>query len=181
MKTSKPATLNLVNTQVHRHSYTCHMSKTACRFNYPQPPMRSTEILYPFDSHNMEEAVIEKHKSNWNCIQKHLNDLKEGEDITFNQLLSNLKLTEEAYMFAISILSINAPTIFLRRQPNELTINNYNPACLNAWWANMDIQLVLDVYGCAMYIVFCISKVQKGMSDLLRAACNKARTGNANR
>ena len=56
----------------------------------------------------------------------------------------------------------------LKRKPNELRINNYNPPCLKAWRANMDIQFVLDVYGCAMYIVsyISLSKAQKGMSEL---------------
>ena len=30
--------------------------------------------------------------------------------------------------------------------------NNYNKSCLLAWRANMDIQYVLHVYACAMYI-----------------------------
>ena len=38
--------LNLVNTQMHRHSHTCRKrGKSVCRFNYPQPLMRSTQIL----------------------------------------------------------------------------------------------------------------------------------------
>ena len=41
----------------------------------------------------------------------------------------------------------------------------------SAWRANMDIQFVLDVYACAMYIVSYISKAQKGISEILRAAC----------
>jgi hypothetical protein len=44
----------------------------------------------------------------------------------------------------------------------------------------MDIQFVLDVYACAMYIVSYISKAQKGMSELLRKACAEAKEGNAN-
>ena len=44
----------------------------------------------------------------------------------------------------------------------------------------MDIQFVLDVYACAMYIVSYISKAQKGMSQLLRQACDEARKGNSN-
>ena len=44
----------------------------------------------------------------------------------------------------------------------------------------MDIQFVLDVYVCAMYIVSYISKAQKGMSELLRQACAETRKGNAN-
>ena len=43
----------------------------------------------------------------------------------------------------------------------------------------MDIQFVLDVYACAMYIVSYISKAQKGMSELLRQACAEARKGNS--
>ena len=44
----------------------------------------------------------------------------------------------------------------------------------------MDIQFVLDVYACAMYIVSYILKAQKGMSELLHKACAKAIEGNAN-
>ena len=43
----------------------------------------------------------------------------------------------------------------------------------------MDIQFVLDVYACAMYIVSYISKAQKGMSELLRTACDETRRGNS--
>ena len=103
--------------------------------------------------------------------------MKEGEDITFEQLLLNLNVSEETYLLAIRS-SLNSPTIFLKRQPNELRINNYNGSCLSAWRANMDIQFVLDVYACAMYIVSYISKAQKGISEILRAACDEARKGN---
>ena len=43
----------------------------------------------------------------------------------------------------------------------------------------MDIQFVLDVYACAMYIVLYISKAQKSMSELLRTVCEEARRGNS--
>ena len=167
-----PELLALVNRQVHRHSHTCRKkSKTVCRFNYPQPPMRSTKILYPFDEDHNE---LERHKETWNFVKKYLNDMKEGENITFDQLLVNLRLTEQNYLLALRS-SLRAPTIFLKRKPNELRINNYN----SAWRANMDIQFVLDVYACAIYIVSYISKAQKGMSELLRTACEEARRGNS--
>ena len=44
----------------------------------------------------------------------------------------------------------------------------------------MDIQYVLDVYACAMYIVSYISKAQKRMSELLRKAVEEARERNTN-
>lgn len=92
--------------------------------------------------------------------------MKEGEDISFDELLLALKVTEENYLLALRS-SLNVARVFLKRSPNELRINNYNPACLRAWRANMDIQYVLDVYACAVYIVNYISKGQKGMSELL--------------
>lgn len=92
--------------------------------------------------------------------------MKEGEDISFDELLLALKVTEENYLLALRS-SLNVARVFLKRSPNELRINNYNPACLRAWRVNMDIQYVLDVYACAVYIVNYISKGQKGMSELL--------------
>ena len=171
--------LALVNRQVHRHSHTCRKkSKSVCRFNYPQPPMRTTKILYPLDADNMDDHELDQHKDAWQFIKKHLNDMKDGDDITFDQLFINLKLTEQNYLLAIRS-SLKTPTIFLKRKPNELRINNYNPACLSAWRANMDIQFVLDVYACVVYIVSYIYKAQKGMSDLLRTACEEAKRGNS--
>ena len=104
--------------------------------------------------------------------------MKEGENITFDQLMIDLNMSENDYLLAIRS-SLNCPTIFLKRNPNELRINNYNAACLSTRRANMDNQFVLDVYACAIYIVSYISKAQKGMSELLRAACAEAREGNA--
>ena len=94
----------------------------------------------------------------------YLDDLKEGGDITFDQFfLLNLNITEENYLFVISS-SLNTATVFIKRKPNELGINNYNPACLSAWRVNMDIQYVLDVYACAVYIVnYILQKVKKAL------------------
>ena len=71
--------------------------------------------------------------------------MKEGESIAFEQLLVKLKVIENEYRLAVGSF-LNAPTVFLKRKPNELRINNYNPACLEAWRANMDIL-------CATYLV----------------------------
>ena len=120
-----PELVLLVNRQMHRHCQTCRKkSKAECRFNFPQPPMKSTTILHPLGD-DVSEAEVRKHKDTWKNISKHLNDMKEGEDITFDQLLINLNVTEQNYYLAIQS-SLNSPTIFLRRNPNELRVNNYN-------------------------------------------------------
>ena len=99
----------------------------------------------------------------WKNIKTKLNNLKGGKDITFDQILEELGVTEHEYILAIRS-SLSCPTIFLRRSANELRINSYNPVCLQAWRVNIDIQFVLDAYACAMYIFSYISKAQKGMS-----------------
>ena len=134
-------------------------------------------MLQPLDG-SFSQVKIRQLKAIWKDISKKLNDLKEGPDITFEQLLEDLKVSEENYLYAIQS-SINCPTVLLKRKLNELRVNNYNPACLSAWRANMDIQFVLDGYACGMYIVSYISNAQKGMSELLRKACDEAKQGNA--
>ena len=84
-----PELLDLVNRQTHRHSHTCRKkSKNICRFNYPQPPMRTTQIQYPIDD-SYSETNIRKLKEPFKNIKKTSNDLKEGEDVTFDQLFIN--------------------------------------------------------------------------------------------
>ncbi|XP_033759145.1 uncharacterized protein LOC117341405 [Pecten maximus] len=74
--------------------------------------------------------------------------------------------------------SLKGPKIFIRRNPDEMRVNYYNPAVLKAWHANLDIQFVLDPYACATYIVSYISKSQRGISALLEKASQEAIEGN---
>ena len=68
--------------------------------------------------------------------------------------------------------------VFLKRAPNEIRINAYNPMILSLHKANMDIQFILDPYACSMYCVDYISKSENGMSKLLREALNELKKGN---
>ena len=97
-----PELQKLVKRQFHRHSHTCKKkSKNECRFNYPQPPMRATEILYPLAT-DIPQHEIKQHRDTWKTIKKQLNDMKEGECMTFEELLLKLKLTENSYRLANS-------------------------------------------------------------------------------
>ena len=79
--------VELVNRQTHRHSHSCRKkTKNLCRFNYPRPPMRSTQILFPIND-DISQNIMKTAKELWKHIKNRLNDLKEGKDITFDQLL----------------------------------------------------------------------------------------------
>ena len=92
--------------------------------------MRSTQTLYPLES-NIIQATKINLKQLWKNTLKKRNDVKDGEDLTFDQLLKDLDISEKNYILTIRS-SLNCPTIYLRRKPNEVRINNYNPACLSA-------------------------------------------------
>ena len=96
----------LVKRQIHRHCNTCRKkSKNECRFKYPQPPMRATEILYPLEG-DIPQSKVKQYKDTWKTINKQLNDMKEGEPISFEQLLVKLKVTENEYRTRLRALSM---------------------------------------------------------------------------
>ena len=74
---------------------------------------------------------------------------------------------------------MKARKVFLKRKTKDMRINLFNEGILLAWKANRDIQIVLEPYGCASYIVGYISKSQRGdMSARLDAAAKEAQKGN---
>jgi len=65
-----PELQKMANRQIHRHFNTCRRkSKNECWFNYPKPPMRATEILYPLEN-NTPRHNTEQHKDTWKTIKK---------------------------------------------------------------------------------------------------------------
>ena len=59
--------------------------------------MRETVIMYPFDVDEIPQNELKAHKQSWKNLKQHLNDLKEGRDITFDELLSEIHLNEENF------------------------------------------------------------------------------------
>ena len=170
----------LVNLQRHKHSKTCKKKGRAiCRFNFPLPPMPRTMILEPLSESDLDENVADMLKEALGRIRSLLNSMNADETMNFVEFLEKLDLTEQQYIKAIR-LSLKHSTLLLKRSPSEIRINCYNPHLLKAWRANMDIQFVLDPYACAVYILSYITKGQRGMSKLLRKACEEAKEGNKN-
>ena len=166
-------TANLINLQSHKHSRTCRKKgKPICRFGFPLPPLPKTMLLYPL------EENIDKYKKKNVELQKSMNECKENDDMPFEEFLEKIaKMDFEDYICCIRS-SLKAPKVFLKRKVKEMRINPFNENILLAWKANLDIQIVLEPYGCASYIVGYISKSQRGMSAQLDAAAKEARRGN---
>ena len=63
---------------------------------------------------------------------------------------------------------------FLKRNPNEIQVNQCMKKCFHFWRANHDIQPVLEPFGMVQYILSYVTKSQKGMSSIMEKACNEA-------
>ena len=70
------------------------------------------------------------------------------------------------------------PKLFIERSVKDVFINAYIKDLVMAWQANHDIQYVLDVYSCVMYIGDHITKAPKGMRTLMLKVCKVARDQN---
>ena len=168
----------LVNLQMHRHAKTCKKAgHKICRFNFPVPPMPNTVISTPLDNSCFDEENKKEIKENAEKIKELLDNIKYGEEISFEDFLNKLQLTQGSCILAIRH-TLKHDTLFLKRAPSEIRINSYNTDLLKVWQANMDMQYVLDPYACATYILSYISKGQRGMSRLLEKACEEAKSGN---
>ena len=171
--TDNEKTANLVGLQSHKHSRTCRKKgKPICRFGFPLPPLPRTMLLYPL------EEDVDKYKKKNTELLKAMNEYKDNVDMTFEEFLENFaKMDFDDYIKCIRS-SLKAPKVFLKRKTKDMRINLFNEGILCAWKANLDIQIVLEPYGCASYIVGYISKSQRGMGAQLDAAAKEARKGN---
>ena len=150
--------------------------KPVCRFGVPWPPMQETRILYPLGIENTDEISVlqEDYKS----LMSKLNKLPEDVD-THESWLTYNGIDEDRCIHIIRS-TLKHPKVFLKRKPAEHRVNAYMKGLLAVWQGNHDVQFVLDPYQCVTYICDYMMKSQKGMSDLLRGACEEAKVGNMN-
>ncbi|XP_072015048.1 uncharacterized protein [Amphiura filiformis] len=165
-----------VQTHSKNHTKSCRKTGKICRFNFPKPPTERTLICrpnLPDESQSSVETTKEKLKEVWNVLSD-----PETEFNSTTQLLNAANISQKELEESLELLS-KSTTVYLKRKPNDVWINNYNPHLLRAWNGNMDIQYVLDAYSCTMYIVSYISKAEREMGDLLKNASKEAREGNS--
>lgn len=165
--------------QMHRHSRKgCRIGNTnKCRFGFPIPPMSKTQVLEPINFTSNETA--EHYKNLWKKkIKKHLDEYGMGDDVdeTFEEMLNTLDISEEEYITAVRT-SITRPKVFMKRNPNEIRVNQYMKNIFHYWRANHDIQPVLEPHAMVQYILSYVTKAQKGMSSIMEKACNEAFAG----
>lgn len=140
-----------------------------CRFGIPLFSIPKTKILvpYPFGTNKKAFAIDVKK------IKDYPEDLNQKEEeMSFEDMLKNLELDYQRYERAIRS-TLDEKKVFLKRNPDEIFINNYNTKILSILNANMDFQFIFDKYACAAYCVDYINKSNREMSQLLRRSCEE--------
>ena len=101
------------------------------------------------------------------AVRNVLDDKNTPEDISLEQLLDRAKVPHNTYVRGLGICT-KGNSIVYHRERSDSWINPYNADVMRVWQANMDLQYILDPYGCVMYIALYMLKSEKAMSELLR-------------
>lgn len=91
-----------------------------------------------------------------------------------NQLFDSVCLNQDTFEAAYKCMGKN--THVLKRQVDEIWVNQYNKSLFKCWNANLDIQYVVDAYACIVYIISYISKAEREIGLLLGNAQKEAST-----
>ncbi|CAG9563093.1 unnamed protein product [Danaus chrysippus] len=153
----------------HHHTSRCYknnINQRKCRFNAPFMPCRSTVLLKPLvRSTDDEKRLCEKYKIRYQTLHQNLED-NDYEDI--DDFYRKNNVTSDEDYFKILSAGIVRPTVFVKRHPNEKWHNFFNPFILHHLKSSMDIQYITDEYSCAAYVVECVYRSDRGISDLQR-------------
>ena len=82
------------------------------------------------------------------------------------------------YHYALSICECGTKAI-LKRDVDEIFINNYNPHWMEAWDGNMDLQLCLDYFSIITYMTDYVTKPEKKTTDILKNVQKQKQKENA--
>ncbi|VDI77549.1 Hypothetical predicted protein [Mytilus galloprovincialis] len=143
--------VNAVQQHSKHHSKSCKKKGTNCRFNFPRPPSVHSFISRPTTDKDLTESDIKVYKDKLETVWKEIKD-SELDDISTEKLFEKAGLSQKEFEKCFQYVT-SRNTIVLKRKKTECFTNQYNAHLLRAWDANMDIQFVLDVFSCVVYII----------------------------
>ncbi|XP_071963919.1 uncharacterized protein [Antedon mediterranea] len=176
----------VTSVQIHskRHSKSCKKKGTNCRFNFPRQPSEKTFVMRPTivdknndDDNNDNDNANKQAQELLTSVKNALTNEETYQSA--KELFQSLNITQGAYEDANNCIT-NEEKIVLKRNPQDVWVNQYNPSLLRAWNANMDIQYITSVYACVTYVIGYMSKSEREMGLLLSHAASEVKEGNEN-
>lgn len=150
----------MIRNQTHSHTFTCtKRGEQTCRFNIPYWPMYRTLMLLPLAKED------ERRKSLRKRVREARSKLETKVYDTIESFLADMDCDFASYLNLIRS-SLKRPTYFLQRDMSQLYINAFHPWIASMLNSNMDLQIILDPYSCAAYVVDYVNKSNRGISHL---------------
>ena len=185
--------------QVNCHHCTspCKKFGDKCKYGFPRYPLKETLVVDRHEFSNQSEEEGETDESSDINYRKILSDVEEllrddearleimskfekgntKEEFSHNRAKRIDLMLEKAgnisyddYVMAIKKTRKHGSTVLLKRDIDEIYVNNYNPEWAEAWNANHDIQPVLDYFAVITYVTDYWAKPDEGITQQLREA-----------
>ena len=152
----------MIRNQTHSHTFTCtKRGEQRCRFNIPYWPSRETRVLVPLSKEDNRRTL------NRSRVEEVHKLLETKTFDTIDAFLEDIGCEYESYIDLIRS-SLKRPTLLFKRDMSQIYINTFNPWIASILNSNMDLQITLDPYSCAAYVVDYVDKSERGMSKLHR-------------
>ena len=127
-------------------------------------------ILEPLN-HN-EIKNLSYLKSKYKEIFEFLKEQDTGIEMTFDNFLEKFQIDRSTYIMCLQI-QLKIPQIFLKRTLSNICTNAFNKSTSNIWYANTNIQYILDSYAAATYCTSYMTKMDKNITSELQSIIQK--------
>ena len=177
----------------------CSQYLDKCKYGFPRYPLKKTlvvdknELDKDIEIENSESqeqktkvdyrkilSDVENVLKDENMIQEIMSKFDKGQ--TEKEYRCNMEkrinlmlklageISYEDYIVAIKQTKRHGCSVLLKRDVDEIFVNNYNPEWINAWNANLDIQPVLDFFAVITYVTDYWAKSDEGITQHLKEA-----------
>ena len=177
---------------LHHCTRKCKSYEGKCRYAFPRFPLKETLVIDKNEMKTMtdQEPKNDKHRKILNDVESIIRDPEMVEFImdqftkgdTEEEYHENMskridlllqiagEIKYEDYLTAIKGTRKFGSSVMLRRDVDEIWINNYNPEWALSWNANHDIQPVLDYFATITYVTDYWAKSDDQVTQHLKEA-----------
>ena len=181
----------------HRCTNPCEKYGDKCKYGFPRYPLKETLVIDKKEFTEQSEIELKDDGTTNKGYKKILSDVEDilkDEDRrqeiinkfekgkTENEYTTNRakridllldmagNVRYDDYIMAIKKTRKHGSTVLLKRDIDEVYVNNFNPEWAEAWNANHDIQPVLDYFAVITYVTDYWAKPDEGITQQLKEA-----------
>ena len=130
---------------------------------------KNQQVLIKVQAVLEDEEAVKKIMAKYDKQNETADEYKINRRERIKDLCKAAEVRYEDYIKALS-MSKSGYSVVIKRDLDEIFINNYNIEWLRAWDGNMDIQVVLDFFAVITYVTDYYAKDDTGTMEIIKAA-----------